>query len=261
MSRKMGHCLSTFASEIKPITQWKGQSQLPAAGPFTLFSGRFKTYQDAYDQAKENFAQMVKILEYNNKPGSLAKTVRMDISDFEKSIKDSLGHHMYYEKDGYQLTQRIKIDLGIDNVLLPEGQRIAFARRADLAEASGEHDPNSQSSQAKLHWSISDAAIERVNGHFADLRARAQAHDDTTGGFLIVDELGQLELLRGGGLTEAVGILQDGPTALTRHALVVVREALLAHLDGRFNRWGQIELVNPDKPSQSRILATLTESR
>ena len=151
--------------------------------------------------------------------------------------------------------------LGIDNVLLPEGQRIAFARRADLAEASGEHDPNSQSSQAKLHWSISDAAIERVNGHFADLRARAQAHDDTTGGFLIVDELGQLELLRGGGLTEAVGILQDGPTALTRHALVVVREALLAHLDGRFSRWGQIELVNPDKPSQSRILATLTESR
>ena len=151
--------------------------------------------------------------------------------------------------------------LGIDNVLLPEGQRIAFARRADLAEASGEHDPNSQSSQAKLHWSISDAAIERVNGHFADLRARAQAHDDTTGGFLIVDELGQLELLRGGGLTEAVGILQDGPTALTRHALVVVREALLAHLDGRFSRWGQTELVNPDKPSRSRILATLTESR
>ena len=81
-------------------------------------SGRFKTYQDAYDQAKENFAQIVKILEYNNKPGTLAKTVRMDISDFEKSIKDSLGHHMYYEKDGYQLTQRIKIDLGIDNVLV-----------------------------------------------------------------------------------------------------------------------------------------------
>lgn len=56
---------------------------------------------------------MVKILEYNNKPGKLAKTIRMDISDFEKSIKDKLGHHMYYEKDGYKLNQRIKIDLGI----------------------------------------------------------------------------------------------------------------------------------------------------
>ena len=81
-------------------------------------SGRFETYQAAYDQAKENFAQMVKILEYNNKPGSLAKTIRMDISDFEKSITDKYGHHMYYEKDGYKLTQRIKIDLGIDNVLV-----------------------------------------------------------------------------------------------------------------------------------------------
>lgn len=81
-------------------------------------SGRFETYQTAYDLAKENFAQIVKILEYNNKPGSLAKTIQMDISDFEKSITDKYGHHMYYEKDGYNLTQRIKIDLGIDNVLV-----------------------------------------------------------------------------------------------------------------------------------------------
>ena len=81
-------------------------------------SGRFETYQAAYDQAKENFAQMVKILEYNNKPGTLAKTIRMDISDFEKSITDKYGHHMYYEKDGYKFTQRIKIDLGIDNILV-----------------------------------------------------------------------------------------------------------------------------------------------
>ncbi len=81
-------------------------------------SGRFETYQAAYDLAKENFAQIVKILEYNNKPGSLAKTIQMDISDFEKSIADKYGHHMFYEKDGYNLTQRIKIDLGIDNVLV-----------------------------------------------------------------------------------------------------------------------------------------------
>ena len=78
----------------------------------------FKTYQDAYDQAKENLAQMIKILEYNNKPGKLAKTVRMDISDHNESVKDSLGHHLYYKKEGYDLEQRIKIDLGIDNVLV-----------------------------------------------------------------------------------------------------------------------------------------------
>lgn len=81
-------------------------------------SSRFETYQDAYDRAKDNFAQIVKILEYNKKPGKLAKTIRIDISDFEKSVTDKYGHHMYYEKDGYKLSQRIKIDLGIDNVLV-----------------------------------------------------------------------------------------------------------------------------------------------
>lgn len=81
-------------------------------------SGGFKTYREAYDRAKENFSQMVKILEYNNKPGSLAKTVRMDISDHNESVRDSKGYHLYYKKDGYDLDQRIKIDLGIDNVLV-----------------------------------------------------------------------------------------------------------------------------------------------
>ena len=78
----------------------------------------FKTYQDAYDQAKVNFAQMVKILEFNGKPGTLAKTVRMDISEHSESVKDVHGYHSYYKKDGYDLTQRIKIDLGVDNVLV-----------------------------------------------------------------------------------------------------------------------------------------------
>ena len=81
-------------------------------------SGVFKTYQEAYDRAKENFAQMVKILEFNNKSGTLAKTVRMDISDHNVSVKDSNGYHLYYKKEGYDLDQRIKIDLGIDNVLV-----------------------------------------------------------------------------------------------------------------------------------------------
>ena len=57
-------------------------------------SSRFETYQDAYDRARENFTQIVKILEYNKKPGKPAKTIRMDISDFEKSVTDKYGHHM-----------------------------------------------------------------------------------------------------------------------------------------------------------------------
>lgn len=42
----------------------------------------------------------------------------MDISNHEKSVKDSKGYHINYEKDGYRLSQAIKIDLGIDNVLV-----------------------------------------------------------------------------------------------------------------------------------------------
>ncbi|MBP5137142.1 MAG: SIMPL domain-containing protein [Paludibacteraceae bacterium] len=81
-------------------------------------NSHFKTYQDAYDQAKENFAWMVKILEYNNKPGKIAKTTRMDISEHNESVKDNNGYHIYYKKNGYNLEQSIKIDLGIDNVLV-----------------------------------------------------------------------------------------------------------------------------------------------
>ena len=37
----------------------------------------FSDYGKAFAQAKENSSWMVKILEYNKKPGSLAKTVKL----------------------------------------------------------------------------------------------------------------------------------------------------------------------------------------
>ena len=39
---------------------------------------------------------------------------------------------------------------GIDNVLLPGGERVPFARRNDLAQAAGSFDPESQSARARL---------------------------------------------------------------------------------------------------------------
>lgn len=81
-------------------------------------SAYHQNYSSAYEKAKENLNSMVKILEYNNKPGKLAKTVSMDIVEHEYSVKDSNGYHAYYEKDGYELHQKIKVDLGIDNVLV-----------------------------------------------------------------------------------------------------------------------------------------------
>lgn len=143
--------------------------------------------------------------------------------------------------------------LGIDNVLLPDGERIAFARRADLATQEGSYDPNSQSGQAKLGWHISDEAIDRVNAHLASLRETDKPAGEIPK-FLIVDELGQLELMRGGGLTEAVAILEDGPTATMPHALVVVREWLLPHMQGRFETWGERIDISPDAQSRELVL-------
>lgn len=68
--------------------------------------------------------------------------------------------------------------LGIDNVLLPTGERIAFARRRDLALAEGSFDPTSQSAAAQLAWEISDDAIARVNAHFDALAHGAAAPAD-----------------------------------------------------------------------------------
>ena len=59
--------------------------------------------------------------------------------------------------------------LGIDNVLLPGGRRIPFARRSDLARVAGTFDENSQAARAELAWHIADGAIAQVNAHFDEL--------------------------------------------------------------------------------------------
>ena len=93
---------------------------------------------------------------------------------------------------------------GIDNVLLPEGTRIPFARRRDIAQAEGSYDEESQAARAQLAWYIDDEAIAKVNAYFDQLGPAAAP------GLLVVDELGRLEVWRGEGLTSAVRRLQEG---------------------------------------------------
>lgn len=81
-------------------------------------SGVFKTYEEAYAQARENSSWMVKILEYNHKSGKLAKTSRLDISDHYVNEYDDEGNYVDKVKDGFELDQRIKVDLAIDNILV-----------------------------------------------------------------------------------------------------------------------------------------------
>lgn len=143
--------------------------------------------------------------------------------------------------------------LGIDNVLLPSGERIPFARRGDLARADGTFDEESQAAKAELAWHIDDAAIDRVNAHFDELAVRASA---AAPGLLIVDELGRLEIWRGGGLTSAMALLAQGPTTAFPHALVVVRDYLLDDAEALFaEAWPDRCRIKPNDAAREAILA------
>lgn len=142
--------------------------------------------------------------------------------------------------------------LGIDNVLLPSGERIPFARRGDLARADGTFDEESQAARAELAWHIDDAAIDRVNAHFNEIATHASA---AAPGLLIVDELGRLEIWRGGGLTSAMALLAQGPTAAFPHALAVVRDYLLDDAEALFaEAWPDRCRIKPNDAAREAIL-------
>lgn len=148
--------------------------------------------------------------------------------------------------------------LGIDNVLLPQGTRIEFARRRDLAAKSKAFTEGTQAKAAKLGWAISDTAIAQVNAHFAAL-AKQAANETRLAphAMLVVDELGRLELLRSCGLTNALAILDAGPTPQFPHAIAVVREMLLDEARRRFeSRWGKATAIGPDDAARKLVLET-----
>ena len=143
--------------------------------------------------------------------------------------------------------------LGIDNVLLPSGERVPFARRGDLARADGTFDEESQAAKAELAWHIDDEAIARVNAHFNEIATHASA---AAPGLLIVDELGRLEIWRGGGLTSAMALLAQGPTAAFPHVLAVVRDYLLDDAEALFaEAWPDRCRIKPNDAAREAILA------
>lgn len=148
--------------------------------------------------------------------------------------------------------------LGIDNVLLPQGERIEFARRRDLAADGKAFAEGTQAKAAKLGWAISDTAIAQVNAHFAAL-AKQAANETRLAphAMLVVDELGRLELLHSCGLTNALAILDAGPTPQFPHAIAVVRETLLDEARRRFEpRWGEPIAIGPDDIARELVLET-----
>ena len=79
-----------------------------------------KTYKEVYAKGKENSEWIRKILEFNKKPGNLAKSLYFDVSEHIINVYDDEGSGEIVDvvKDGFDLTQTVKIDLPIDNVLV-----------------------------------------------------------------------------------------------------------------------------------------------
>lgn len=162
-----------------------------------------------------------------------------------RSGDDPAAIDEFVDANGYE-------KLGIDNVLLPDGKRIPFARRRDIAEALGLLDPNAQSEQANLLWHIDERSIDIVNEHIASLPHPTASSQS----LLIIDELGRLELLRNGGLVEALNLLEQGPSDTFPHALAIVRADLLHEATTRFTCWGEPVLIYPNDESTHRVLSS-----
>ncbi len=150
--------------------------------------------------------------------------------------------------------------LGIDNVMLPGGEVVPFACRRDLASGeTSKMELQGMPADMKLAWAFSDEAVERVNAHFAELAAgEAPARP----GLLVVDELGRLELERGGlGLTGAVDLVAQGPRPGWPHALIVVRDWLVPRARMVFGpAWNnEIREVGPAQKTVEELLGLFAQ--
>ena len=158
--------------------------------------------------------------------------------------------------------------LGIEALLLPDGIRIPFAWRRDIAELRGDREKDWQSARAELGWAIPDEALSTVNSYLDVLAARIEAlyqgeHKEQAKkpGLFVIDELGPLELKKQGGFTSAIQLLEQGPTRLYQHALIVVRKELLDIAANRFlGIWGEQSVVEPDEASRELIFAAFSLS-
>ncbi len=76
------------------------------------------SYEEAYSQAKSDTDKLRKIMEELKLDAELPKTKSLDIDKKTKNDYDRNGHYVGDIFLGFELDHQIKIDLGMDNVLL-----------------------------------------------------------------------------------------------------------------------------------------------
>lgn len=76
------------------------------------------TYEEAYTQAKSNIDKLSEIMDKVKLNADLPKTIRFNIDKKTQSEYDKYNHHIGEKFIGFELKHVVKIDLGMDNVLL-----------------------------------------------------------------------------------------------------------------------------------------------
>lgn len=130
----------------------------------------------------------------------------------------------------------------------------AVASAAVAAETAAETSPLAQTSTGE---STVAATAAKAEGNVLAAAPAANEAKLAPHAMLVMDELGRLELLRGCGLTNALAILDAGPTPQFPHAIAVVRETLLDEARRRFEpRWGKATVIGPDDAARNLVLET-----
>lgn len=92
-------------------------------------------YEDAYKQAKNNADKLKEIMEELGLDVTLPKTKSLDIDKKSRSDYDRNNHYIGDIFLGFELNHHVKIDLGMDNVLLNNLVRLV-GRKLKQAEIS-----------------------------------------------------------------------------------------------------------------------------
>lgn len=196
-----------------------------------------------------------------------------ELTDNGVEVAGVITPGIWREEVNEQTGETTYVKEGIEAELLPGGERFPFAIPRKTAREQGTYDEESQSARAGLDWAIDEEAITRVNAYFDMLDARvapsplfisaspspfAVAKEPDRKSLVIIDELGQMELLRSMGLQSAIRFLNRGKTARYPHALVVVRKSLLDTASSFFvkTRWGGMVPLYPTDEGLQRLLHT-----
>ena len=76
------------------------------------------SYEEAYEQTKSNVDKLHKIMEEVGLPVTQPKTVRLDIDKKMVNEYDKYKNYIGEKMAGFELKHTVKIDLGMDNVIL-----------------------------------------------------------------------------------------------------------------------------------------------